>query len=44
MQEQNVVVYRRLVEYNEKLAVKYDRARRKPWLPVEPDFPMPPTQ
>jgi hypothetical protein len=44
MQERNVVVYRRLVEYNEKLAAKYDRARWKPWLPVEPDPPMPPTQ
>jgi hypothetical protein len=28
---------RRLVDYHEQLATKYDRARRRPWLPVEPD-------
>jgi hypothetical protein len=44
MQERNAVVYRGLVEYNEQLAAKYNRARWRPWLPVEPDPPMPPTQ
>ncbi len=44
MQERNAIVFRGLVEYHQKLADKYDRARRRPWLPVEPDPPMPPTQ
>jgi hypothetical protein len=43
MTERNIVVYRGLVEYNEQLAAKYERARWRPWLPVEPDPPMPPT-
>jgi hypothetical protein len=41
--ERNAVVFRGLVDYNEKLAAKYERARWQPWLPVEPDPPMPPT-
>jgi len=44
MQEHNAVVVRGLAEYYEALAAKYDRARWRPWLPVEPDPPMPPTQ
>jgi hypothetical protein len=44
MQERNAVVFRGLVEYNRQLAAKYDRARWRPWLPVEPDPPMPPTR
>jgi hypothetical protein len=32
---------RRLVDYHEQLANKYDRARWRPWLPVEPDPIMP---
>jgi hypothetical protein len=44
MQERNVVVFRGPVEYNEQLSAKYDLARWRPWLPVEPDLPMPPTQ
>jgi hypothetical protein len=44
LQERNVVVFRGLVEHFEQLAVKYDRARWRPWFPVEPDPPLPPTQ
>jgi hypothetical protein len=42
--ERNAVVYRRLTEYYEALAAKYDRASRRPLRPVAPDPPMPPTQ
>jgi hypothetical protein len=31
----------RLVDYHEQLVTKYDRARWRPWLPVEPDPPTP---
>lgn len=44
LQERNAMVYRGLTEYHEELAAKYDRAQRRPWLPVAPDPPMPPTQ
>jgi hypothetical protein len=40
-QEQAMDFLRRLVDYHEQLATKYDRARWRPWLPVEPDPPMP---
>ena len=33
--------YRALIEYHDKLAAKYDRAQCRPWIPVEPDPPMP---
>ncbi|MDR3617779.1 MAG: magnesium transporter [Paludisphaera borealis] len=37
----NVDVYSRIVDYFKKLAEKYEKARLEPWLPVEPDPPMP---
>lgn len=40
-QESNVVVFRKLVDYHDKLKRKYDQARWHPWLPVEPDPPPP---
>jgi len=40
-QEQAIAFLRRLVEYHEQLTTKYDRALWRPWLPVEPDPPMP---
>jgi hypothetical protein len=40
-QKQAMAFLRRLVDYHEQLATKYDRARWRPWLPVEPDPPMP---
>ena len=40
-QEKNVAYLRRLGAYYENLAAKYDRARLRPWLPVEPDPPVP---
>jgi hypothetical protein len=43
-EEHNVAIFRGLVEYHDQLAAKYDRARWRPWLPVEPDPPLPPTQ
>ena len=43
-QERNAIVFQGLVDYHEQLAAKYEKARRRPWLPVEPDPPMPPTQ
>jgi hypothetical protein len=42
--EHAVEVLRRLIAHYEELAAKYDRARRRPWLPVEPDPPRPSTQ
>jgi hypothetical protein len=33
---------KRLVAYYRELGVKYERAARYPWLPVEPDPPEPP--
>jgi hypothetical protein len=35
-------LYRRRAEYFEALALKYDRARRRPWVPVAPDPTEPP--
>lgn len=32
---------RRLCDYHELMTQKYERAARYPWLPVEPDPPMP---
>jgi hypothetical protein len=40
-EERNVVLYQELVEYEQRLADKYDHARRHPWLVVEPDPPQP---
>jgi hypothetical protein len=37
----NVIMLRKRVEYFEGLADKYKRARKRPWLPVEPDPPIP---
>ncbi|APW60305.1 hypothetical protein [Paludisphaera borealis] len=37
----NVDVYSRIVDYFKELAEKYEKARLEPWLPVEPDPPMP---
>ena len=34
---------RRAAEYHEAMALKYERAARYPWLPVEPDPPEPGT-
>ena len=42
--EQAAWVLRRLIADCEELAAKYDRARWRPWLPVEPDPPRPSTQ
>jgi hypothetical protein len=39
--QQTIAFLRKLVEYHEQLVTKYDRARWRPWLPVEPDLPMP---
>ena len=44
IQALNEVVFKGLVAYHRKLAAKYDLARRRPWLPVEPDPPPPPSQ
>ena len=44
LQERNAFVFGRLAVYYEELAAKYEKARRRPWLPVEPDPPMPPLQ
>ena len=41
-QERNAIVYQGLADYHGQLAAKYEKARRRPWLPVEPDPPMPP--
>jgi hypothetical protein len=35
------VEYDRLVEHYDALRVKYERAARRPWLPVPPDPPPP---
>jgi hypothetical protein len=43
-QERNAFVVGRLADYYERLAAKYEKARRRPWLPVQPDPPMPPMQ
>lgn len=40
-EEQSADLNRRLAEYHDGLAAKYDRARWRPWLPVEPDPPAP---
>ncbi len=40
-QEGNAVLFRKFAEHHGKLARKYDRARWHPWLPVEPDPPVP---
>ncbi|WP_020465477.1 hypothetical protein [Singulisphaera acidiphila] len=32
---------RRLAAHYNRLAIKYDRAQWRPWLPVEPDPPLP---
>jgi hypothetical protein len=40
-QEHNAAYLLRLGEYFENLAAKYDQARLRPWLPVEPDPPVP---
>lgn len=40
-QEQNADLFGRLAAYHDGLAAKYDRARWRPWLPVEPDPPVP---
>jgi hypothetical protein len=39
-----VAHFRKFTAYHEALADKYDRARRRPWLPVEPDPPLTPAQ
>jgi hypothetical protein len=39
--ELTIAFCRKLVEYHEQLAARYDRALWRPWLPVEPDPPMP---
>jgi hypothetical protein len=44
MQERNAVIFRGMVAYHEMLAAKYRTAARRPWLPVEPDPPMPATK
>ncbi len=31
----------RLADYREAMAAKYERAARSPWLPVDPDPPVP---
>lgn len=41
MAEKNVQTYTTLIDYYAKLAVKYEKARHEPWLPVEPDPPRP---
>jgi hypothetical protein len=38
---QNVDTYNKLVDHYKKLVEKYLKAVQKPWLPVEPDPPMP---
>lgn len=38
---QNVQTYSKLVDYYRWLAVKYDQAERRPWVPVPPDPPIP---
>ncbi len=43
-QERNAIVFGDVAEYHRRLAAKYDKARWRPWLPVEPDPPMPPSQ
>ena len=40
-QEHNVLVFQQSEEYYAHLAAKYERARRQPWIPVEPDPPSP---
>jgi hypothetical protein len=37
----NVEIFSQTVEHFRKLADKYEKAAREPWLPVEPDPPMP---
>ncbi|MFO0887744.1 MAG: hypothetical protein U0790_01215 [Isosphaeraceae bacterium] len=44
LDEHNAVIMRGLTEYHRGLADKYAKAMERPWLPVEPDPPMPPTQ
>jgi hypothetical protein len=39
--ELNVIMLRKRVDYFESLEDKYKRARKRPWLPVEPDPPVP---
>ena len=43
-QRQGLNHLRALIEYHDKLAPKYDRAQWRPWIPVEPDPPMPESQ
>jgi len=40
-QEHNVVVLGKIAEHFERLAAKYEWYRCHPWLPVEPDPPIP---
>ncbi len=42
MWERNAIVNGDLAEYHRRLAAKYNKARWRPWLPVEPDPPPPP--
>jgi hypothetical protein len=44
LDQHNAVIMRGLTEYHQQLAAKYRAAARRPWRPVEPDPPMPPTQ
>lgn len=39
--ERGAAHLRKLVDYHNQLVKKYDRARRRPWLPVSPDPPPP---
>ncbi|MDR3636015.1 MAG: hypothetical protein P4L84_19590 [Isosphaeraceae bacterium] len=39
--EADVERHRMLAEYHRALGLKYDRAGRRPWLPVAPDLPEP---
>jgi hypothetical protein len=41
---QNAVIMRGLTQYHQQLSAKYRAAARRPWIPVAPDPPMPPTQ
>ena len=38
---QNLSDYTPLFEFHKKLAEKYTKAAKKPWVSVEPDPPMP---
>lgn len=44
LDQHNAVIMRGLTEYYRQLAAKYRNAAGRPWLLVEPDPPMPPTQ